>query len=147
MENGRVDDTLEIERLLSSYAYAVDTRNWELYRSLFTEKARLDYTSAPFGIAGSLDEIVEWLRESLSVMPMTMHYVTNVYTEITGDTAYARAQFYNPMQFPGVPDLSYCGGYYHHTLIRTQIGWRSSDLREENLWFVNSPFASSGSTD
>jgi len=43
------------------------------------------------------------------------------------------------MQLPGLSEMSYCGGYYHHELVRTPDGWRSRSLREENVWFVNSP--------
>jgi hypothetical protein len=42
-------------------------------------------------------------------------------------------------QLPGLGELSYCGGYYHHKLLRTRNGWRSRSLREENVWFINSP--------
>jgi hypothetical protein len=47
--------------------------------------------------------------------------------------------FYNPMQLPGMDELSFCGGYYHHDMVRTPEGWRSAHLVEENLWFVNRP--------
>jgi hypothetical protein len=70
---------------------------------------------------------------------MTQHYVTNIEIELDGDTARVRAMFYNPMRFPGADELSYCGGYYHHRLVRTPAGWRSRDLREENAWFVKPP--------
>ncbi len=36
-------------------------------------------------------------------------------------------------------ELGSRGGYDHHELVRTESGWGSSDLREENIWFVNSP--------
>ena len=42
----------------------------------------------------------------------------------TADTASVRAMFYNPMQLPRMTELSYCGGYYHHELVRTGDGWR-----------------------
>jgi hypothetical protein len=87
-----VSDEAEIARLLYRYARAVDTKDWELYRSVFT-----------------------------------------------GDTATVRAMFYNPMQLPGMAEMSYCGGYYHHQLVRTPDGWRSRRLREENVWFANQP--------
>ena len=134
-----VVDILGIQQQLHVYARAVDSKDWDLYRSVFTEDAELDYTSAPFGIAGTVDQIVEWLGQFLPLLPWTMHYVTNIESDIIGDTAQVRAQFYNPMQFPGFDDLSYCGGYYHHTFVRTTDGWRSRQLREENIWFVNSP--------
>lgn len=131
----------EIRQLLNRYARAVDTHDWDLYRSVFTEDATLDYTSAPFGIRGSRDEIIQWLSHFIPLMAMTMHYVTNVEAQFDGDTATVRAQFYNPMQFPGSNEPSSCGGYYHHELVRTEEGWRSRNLREENVWFVNPPRA------
>ncbi len=95
------EDQLQIQQLLARYARAVDTKDWALYRSLFTENAQLDYSSAPFGLTGSRDEVVDWLSANLAHLPMTMHYITNIETEIHDDSATARAQFYNPMQFPG----------------------------------------------
>lgn len=136
-------DQLAIRRLLHRYARAVDTRDWELYRSLFTADAHLDYSSAPLGHAGPRDEIVGWLSHNLAFLPMTMHYITNVEADVDGDTAEVHAQFYNPMQFPGFDEMSYCGGYYHHDLIRTHVGWQSRSLTEENIWFVNPPVSPS----
>jgi SnoaL-like domain len=68
-----------------------------------------------------------------------MHYITNIESEIVGDTARVRAMFYNPTQLPGMSELSYFGGYYHHELVRTPDGWRSRDLREESVWSINRP--------
>ncbi|MDT5153323.1 MAG: hypothetical protein QOI01_5056 [Mycobacterium sp.] len=38
----RSDDDSAITRLLFSYARAVDTKDWELYRSVFTDDAVID---------------------------------------------------------------------------------------------------------
>ncbi|WP_374230422.1 hypothetical protein [Rhodococcus sp. ARC_M6] len=43
------------------------------------------------------------------------------------------------MRLPGAEDLTYCGGNYHHEVVRTSNGWRSARLTEENLWFSNHP--------
>jgi hypothetical protein len=135
-----VSDEVEIARLLYRYARAVDTKDWELYRSVFTQDAVIDYSSA--GIpAGSRDEIGEFLSKGFTTIPWSMHYITNIESDIDGDTAKVRAMFYNPMQLPGMAEMSSCGGYYHHELVRTPDGWRSRHLREENVWFVNSPAA------
>ncbi|MCW2627665.1 nuclear transport factor 2 family protein [Mycobacterium sp.] len=131
-------DELQIAALLYRYARAVDTKDTELYRSVFTDDAYIDYSSAGV-IAGSRDEVADWLRQAFIAIPMSMHYITNIESEIDGDTAKVRAMFYNPMQLPGTTELSCCGGYYHHELVRTPDGWRSRHLREENVWFVNSP--------
>jgi hypothetical protein len=134
-----LSDTLKIHRLLAAYARAVDTKDWELYRSLFTADAEIDYSSAHPGMIGTRDEVADRLATSLEPVPMMMHYITNIEADIEGDTAQVRAMFYNPLQVPGFDQISCCGGYYHHTMVRTAQGWRSSKLREESLWFDNPP--------
>lgn len=138
MDAQRVSDELEISALLTRYARAVDTKDWGLYRSVFTEDAHIDYTSAG-AIAGSREEVTDWLAAGFAAIPWTMHYITNIESTIDGDAAAVRAMFYNPMQLPGMSEQSACGGYYHHELVRTPEGWRSRNLREENLWFTNKP--------
>ncbi|CDP83459.1 hypothetical protein BN975_01014 [Mycolicibacterium farcinogenes] len=128
-----------ISALLYRYARAVDSKDWELYRSVFTEDARIDYSSAG-AVVGTRDDVVEWFAANFGVIPWSMHYITNIeILESDAETATVRAMFYNPMQLPGMPEMSACGGYYHHELVRTADGWRSRSLREENVWFSNPP--------
>lgn len=138
MDLQRISDELEIASVLHRYARAVDGKDWALWRSLFTEDAHIDYSSVG-GAVGDRVEVSAWLEHGLAQMPMTQHYITNIETEIDGDTATVRAMFYNPMLLPGATTISACGGYYHHVMVRTPDGWRSADLREENLWFDNPP--------
>lgn len=146
----RISDELEIRALLHTYARAVDTKDWALYRSVFTPDAHIDYSSAGAAV-GTRDEVADWLAAGFGAIPWTMHYITNIEIEVsgglersdpggsTGDVAAVRAMFYNPMQLPGMAEQSACGGYYYHDLVRTQEGWRSTSLREDNVWFVNPP--------
>jgi hypothetical protein len=133
-------DQLDIEALLYRYARGVDTKDWDTYRSVFTEDAHIDYSSAG-AIAGTREEVIAWLAAGFATIPWSMHYITNIEADITGDTATVRAMFYNPMQLPGMTEPSACGGYYHHELVRTADGWRSRSLREDNVWFTNPPGA------
>lgn len=138
MDLQAVHDKIEIHELLARYARGVDSKDWELWKSVFTADATLDYSSAGAAV-GTRDEVAAWLEQGLSVVPMTQHFITNIEVDLDGDRATARAMFYNPMQLPGMDDLSYCGGYYHHDLLRTPDGWKSVRLVEENVWFVNRP--------
>jgi hypothetical protein len=133
-----VSDYEEISALLTRYAWGVDSKDWDVYRSVFTEDAHIDYSSAG-AVVGTRDEVVDWFAANFGVIPWTMHYITNIDATVDGDTATVRAMFYNPMQLPGMAEPSACGGYYHHDLVRTPDGWRSRKLREENLWFTNPP--------
>ena len=109
-----------------------------LYRSVFTDDAVINYSSAGT-VKGTRDEVAEWLGQGFAAKPMSMHYITNIESQVDGHTARVRAMFYNPMQLPGMSEMSYCGGCYHHELVRTLDGWQSRNLREENVWFANSP--------
>ena len=131
-------DRVAIRDLLTRYATAVDRRDWDLYRSVFTTDAEIDYTSAG-GIAGTVDEVVAFLDEVLSGFEMTQHLVANLEVEVDGDTARVTAMFNNPMRLPG-GDTWFTGGWYHHDLVRTADGWRSRRLREESAWFDRAPF-------
>ena len=132
-------DTIEIQQLLARYSRSLDTRDWELYRSVFTEDAFIDY-AASGGKTGLRDQVVEWLIKTLGTFDWSgMHYITNIEAEVTGDSAQVRAAVFNPMQFPGMKELTYFGGYYHNDMIRTPDGWRSRNLREEVIWSVNAP--------
>ena len=101
---------------------------------MFTDDAYIDYSSAGV-IAGSRDEVAEFLSQGFAAIPMSMHYITNIEVlDIDVDTARVRAMFYNPMQLPGMIDLSYCGGYYYRGLVRTPDGWKSRKLTEDNVY-------------
>ncbi len=138
MDIQQISDELEITALLNRYARAVDTKEWAMYRSVFTDDAHIDYSSAG-AIAGTRDEVADWLSQGFAAIPMATHYITNIERQVDGDVADVRAMFYNRCR--AMAELSYCGGYYHHELVRTPDGWRSRNLREENVWFVNHPLA------
>ena len=138
MDRQALADRIAAEDLLTRYATAVDRRDWEQYRSIFTADAEIDYTSAG-GIAGTVDEVVEFLSTSLELFEMTQHLVSNIDLEVNGDAATVTAMFNNPMRLPG-GDTWFTGGWYHHDLVRTPDGWRSRRLREESAWFDRAPF-------
>ena len=138
MDRQALADRIAAEDLLPRYATAVDRRDWEQYRSIFTADAEIDYTSAG-GIAGTVDEVVEFLSTSLEMFEMTQHLVSNIDLEVNGDSATVTAMFNNPMRLPG-GDTWFTGGWYHHDLVRTPDGWRSRRLREESAWFDRAPF-------
>ena len=69
-------DRADIADLLTTYARAVDSRDWKLYRSVFTPDARIDYTAAG-GIAGTVEEVTEWMGFVFEgVFSATQQYVS-----------------------------------------------------------------------
>jgi len=138
MDLQALSDKIEIQELLARYARGVDSKDWELWKAVFTPDAVLDYSSAGIPV-GSRDEIAALFAQAFQTIPMAQHFISNVEIDLDGDRAQVRAMFYNPMQLPGMTDLSYCGGYYRHDMVRTAEGWKSERLVEDNAWFVNRP--------
>ena len=54
-------DRSEIDDLLIRYATAVDTKDWDLWETCFTDDAFVDYESAG-GIKGKRPEVRAWLE-------------------------------------------------------------------------------------
>ena len=44
----------------------------------------------------------DWLSQGFAAIPMSLHYITNIESQVDGDIAHVRAMFYNPMQLPGM---------------------------------------------
>jgi len=135
-----VADRIEIDDLITRYATAVDTKDWDLYRTVFTDDAIIDYTSAG-GIRGGLGEVVEWLSHALKLFPMTQHLITNRHVVLEGDTATGRSYYYNPLGRPdgkGGMQLLFFGGYYSDRFRRTADGWRIAERVEETAWVEGS---------
>ena len=133
MDMQTLGDRLEINDLLTRYAHSVDSKDWALYRTVFTDDAFIDYESAG-GIKGDREAVADWLEKTMAGFPMTQHLISNIDVKIDGDRATVRAMFYNPMGMPSGKTF-WCGGFYNHSLVRTADGWKSERLIEESSWF------------
>ena len=133
MDMQTLGDRLEINDLLTRYAHSVDSKDWTLYRSVFTDDAFIDYESAG-GIKGDREAVANWLEKTMAGFPMTQHLISNIDVKIDGDRTSVRAMFYNPMGMPSGKTF-WCGGFYNHSLVRTADGWKSQRLIEESSWF------------
>ena len=139
MDIQHVVDKIEITDFFSRYARAVDTRDWDLYRTLFTTDAHIDYSSSG-GSVGDLEETVSFLSKALDMFEMSQHLVTNIEVlKKEENEADVLALFNNPMRLNG-GEIWFAGGKYRHELIRSDSGWKSRKLVEETLWFDRSPF-------
>lgn len=138
MDTRAVADKLEIHEQLARYARGVDTKDWDLWKSVFTADATVDYSRSGV-MCGPRDEVADFLAQAFGAIEWATHHITNVEIDLDGDRARVRAMFFNPMQLPGMDGSSSTGGYYHHDFVRTPDGWKSEHLVEEPVWFLNRP--------
>jgi SnoaL-like domain len=140
MNGTAITDQLEIRALMDRYGMAVDRRDWDLYRSVFTPDARIDYADSG-GPADELERIVEWLAEVLVPFAGLQHNMTNHVAEIEASTARACTYF---VAFHAVQDGSggegvfTMGGFYQDRLARSDAGWRIVHRVELGTWMQSS---------
>lgn len=141
-----ISDRIELERLVVSYAYAIDERAFERLDHIFTPDAYIDYRAAG-GIDGPYPKIREWLPQALGVFPGYMHFNGNFAFDIDGDEARGKVACINPMVLPradgasGEGDTMFFGLWYLDRYRRTADGWRIVERIEKRSFDYNMPEA------
>ena len=129
-----VRDRIEIQDLLTRYATAIDTQQYDLLDDVFTEDADCDYEVVG-GFRGDRAAFKAWLAEVMGFFEFHMHYMSNSTVELDGDAATAVTYLYNPCVLKGGDGTVLTeGGRYHDALRRTPDGWRITARREEPVW-------------
>jgi SnoaL-like domain len=131
-------DRIEMDDLLTRYASAIDSLDWDLLDTVFTGDAHLDYRSAG-GVEGIYPEVRRWLAEVLPIFDVTQHLVVNREFMVSADGAQAKSCFINVnrLEVKGEPWLFTVGGRYHDQLVNTGDGWRIANRIELTLWWDN----------
>lgn len=137
MDLQELSDRQEITDLLTRYTRAVDTKSFDDLDTVFTEDAVLDYSGAG-GPVGPPDEVVPWIAKGLAGFVRTQHVLGQISCAFEGpDRAAVTAYFTNPMVVidpDGNESLWEVGGYYHHDVVRTPSGWRSTKIVDDVQW-------------
>lgn len=120
-------DRLDLQQLVTDYAYAIDERAFERLDRVFTPDAYIDYRAAG-GIDGLYPVIRAWLPQALKPFPAFMHLIGNLSFEVEGDRACGKLACLNPMVVPrpggGGEDMMILGLWYLDEYQRTTAGWR-----------------------
>ena len=143
MTSASVSDRLAVSEVLDDYARGVDSKDWDLVTSVFTEDAHLDY-SAFGGPKGSREEVIGWISASVTSFAMTQHHITNRHITLDGDDAVSIAELFAPMGMAsgeGKMSMLLSGGRYNDRMSRTADGWKISTRVCEGAWLAAGPDA------
>ena len=131
----RLIDRQEIADLLARYTFGLDTRDWALVRSCFTETPAFVH---PGGRIDGVEGIVDRARGALESLDASQHLLGNVVVEVEPDGGTARSICYFQAQHvrAGTPggDTYVIAGSYTDTLVRTPDGWRIAERVQAYLW-------------
>jgi 3-phenylpropionate/cinnamic acid dioxygenase small subunit len=120
-----VSDRDDIADVLVRYATGIDTKDWPLFRTCFSDDVHADY--GDIAVWDGVDAITDWMAATHRDMPATNHMITNVAIDVAeaGDTAHASSYVHAVLVV--TPDRAHsvdAVGRYDDELVRTVDGWR-----------------------
>lgn len=137
----RLLDLEEIRAVQLRYATGTDSRDWELFRTCFTDEVDVDF-SAGFGqpaVRLDADDWVAMTAPRMESFAATQHMITNHVITFDDDdhatgVAYVRASHHLPNSTGDSDQTVY--GYYTNRFERTPDGWRIAALRLTARWMT-----------
>lgn len=115
---------LEISELLVRYARGIDGRDWELFRSCFTDDFEGDY--GRMGVWHGGDDITADMKRTHEHLGATMHRITNISITGENDSATARAYVDTLVMDADNTSVTKAVGFYDDELRRGDDGWKIS---------------------
>ena len=134
-------DRAEISDVVHAYATGLDRRDWDLYRSIFTDTIELDFSSVgiPAG-PRSADAWVHHARKLFAGFTATQHTSSNHVHTIRSDDATCISNMQaEHFVGPGEDERWTIGGYYTNELVRTPTGWKLRKVTLTVTWRHGNP--------
>jgi len=128
-----LEDERELMRVAEALDEAVDAKNWEAARALFTDQVEADFTSLEAPNAGtvSADELISNWRRNLHPGKLSSRARNSEVVVVDGDNATMTSQGHVRYEIPARTDLNVWEGWgrFEHKFTRTPEGWRISGLK------------------
>lgn len=115
-------DRADIAEVLVRYATGIDRRDWDTFRTVFTEDCELDY--GEIGSFAGLDAVTDYMDRVHALAGHTMHRLSNIAITLDGDRATARTYVDGLILAPDDVSGINAVGIYDDHLVRTDHGWR-----------------------
>ena len=141
-------DRAAISDVVNAYATGLDRRDWDLYRSIFTDTIEMDFASV--GIRAGTYQADDWMRDAKRLFAgfrATQHTSTNHVHDVRGDEATCVSNmqaehfvFREPEDgLADGDDRWTIGGYYVNELVRTANGWKLAKVTLTSTWQTGNP--------
>lgn len=117
-----LESRVAIGDLLVRYATGIDGRDWELFRSCFTDDCHADY--GDIGVWDGVDAITEFMAAVHADVGPTLHRITNHAITVHGDVATARCYVDAVLLATDGRSGTHAMGFYDDDIVRNGGGWR-----------------------
>ena len=127
-------DESDLRDLIHRYAFGLDTRDWDMWRSVFTDEVVMDmsdYEPDPPPQRRPADTYLAYVRRLFAGFDATQHFIGTHRFIIDGDratiVAHMRAEHWVTSGQGGDRYTMY--GTYTDECVRTADGWRISEVK------------------
>ena len=131
-----VEDQLEIQRVITDYAAALDARDYDKYLGVFTEDGIWQNGDTVRNGRGEIREMLSGLfgePDPDFVNLSSFHQSTNFEIDVDGDTAHAKSRFIFVMRGDGGSPTPALSGQYEDDLVRTEVGWKIAHRNDHTI--------------
>jgi hypothetical protein len=117
-------DKEQIAEVLIRYATGIDSKDWPLLRSCWTDEIDVDYQQ--LGRFTSPDALTDVMRQLHENMGPTYHRLSNFVINVDGDRATVRSYVHAVLMLQPDDDTNWVDalGHYDDVFVRTAEGWR-----------------------
>ena len=120
-------DKEQIAEVLIRYATGIDSKDWPLLRSCWTDEIDVDYQQ--LGRFTSADALTDVMRQLHENMGPTYHRMSNMVIAVDGDRATVRSYVQAVLMLQPNDSTNWVDalGHYDDVFVRTPDGWRISE--------------------
>jgi 3-phenylpropionate/cinnamic acid dioxygenase small subunit len=116
-------DREQITDVFIRYATGIDTKDWPLFRTCFTDDVHADY--GDIGVWNDVDALTEFMTTSHETMFSTKHMMSNFAIDVDGDVACATSYVHVVLVLTREPQTWIDAvGHYVDKLVRAGDGWK-----------------------
>ena len=136
MNRPTIDDEVrrDITDVVIRYATGIDTRDWALFRSCFTDDCDADY--GDIGVWHGADAVTEWMRQSHDPCGHSLHRITNVSFKRSGDDVAVRSYVDAIVMGPDNKSGAEATGLYDDVFRRVEGQWKIATRRFTSVAIV-----------
>ena len=127
-------DRFEIVEAVYRFAAAIDHRDWQAYRAVFTDEIMIDYSSYRPESIGTI-RAEDWVARAVRLFPgldASQHTISNSLVTIINDEATCHSYVRAEHALDG--ELFTIGGHYTHGLVRASDGWLIHSVTLSVAW-------------
>jgi hypothetical protein len=120
-------DKEQIAEVLIRYATGIDSKDWPLLRSCWTDEIDVDYQQ--LGRFTSADALTDVMRQLHENMGPTYHRMSNFVIAVDGDRATVRSYVHALLMLQPDDSSNWVDALEHYddVFVRTSDGWRISE--------------------